>query len=120
MKREKSKEDYYKEIGYEKYSLVKLNPFLWKDCYFCKQQFKREKGWSFKYQLSKNKKLYICHECALTAETAIDKIEGHLHEFTPPPTCCKSAVQKPEKLKAVILNENFSFHPDIDKDNKNR
>lgn len=63
MKRESPK---YKHVVhgviYNHYGLI-----FWQDCFFCKKEFRREKGYRFQLQVDRDW-VYSCRECSSSKE----------------------------------------------------
>ncbi|MBS4534993.1 hypothetical protein GOQ29_05095 [Clostridium sp. D2Q-14] len=62
--------------SYPKVKIIK--PFFWKECRFCKREFKREKGYLIEDFTKINPRLYFsycCNECASSIEEVKEAIK---------------------------------------------
>lgn len=56
--------------------------FSWKECFFCKQEFRRENGW---YWVSQGRYTsYACCDCCKTAKECDEKIDSWSRNTRPP------------------------------------
>lgn len=82
-KREKSNKYYSSVVGggiYNHYGIL-----LWRECFFCSKEFRREKGYRFQMQMN-SPWVYSCAGCSSSKEDVNENVKKFKSKRTKAPT----------------------------------